>query len=215
MKILLILLISYSFGLADLIQVYRDKGLKAVQQELNNIMKTKSYWDKYLANKDVRYGYYESVNSILIGNKKQKTLTLYKKINDKFISNFSANIFVGEKNGDKQKEGDLKTPIGVYRLTKRLTKLDPFYGPMALVTSYPNMYDRIQKKTGSGIWIHGLPFNQKRDDFTQGCVALGNKKIKLLNSKIDYKKSIFLLSENDFQITSKDDISNILSQIYS
>lgn len=86
---------------------------------------------------------------------------------------------------------------------------------MALVTSYPNLYDKIKKKSGSGIWIHGLPFDEKRDDFTKGCVALNNDKLEKLNSQFDYKKSILLLSENKLKDITKSDISNILYQIFT
>ncbi len=215
MKSLFTIIICCSFVYANFIEIYRSKGINAVQKEFEKIIKTKSYWDNYLKDIDVRYGYYESINSVLVCNKNEKQITLYKKDNKQFIKNFTSSVFIGEKSGDKQKEGDLKTPIGVYKLTARLTKVDSFYGPLALVTSYPNIYDKVQKKSGSGIWIHGLPYNQKRDDFTKGCVALDNKKLKTLNSKINYKKSIILLSEKKLRDTTTDDISSILSQVYT
>ena len=214
MRILFITIMCYCFLSANFIEIYRNNGIDAVQKELERIIKTKKYWDKYLKDIDVRYGYYESINSVLICNKDKKNITLYKKDKKQFIKNFTSSVFIGEKSGDKQKEGDLKTPIGVYKLTAQLTNVDSFYGPLALVTSYPNLYDRIQKKSGSGIWIHGLPYNKKRDNFTKGCVALDNTKLETLNSKINYKNSIILLSETKLRDTTTDDISNILSQIY-
>ena len=59
----------------------------------------------------------------------------------------------GRVEGDKQKQGDLKTPEGVYFLTKVITqKLDFMeYGPHAVALNYPNPADRLRKKTGSGI----------------------------------------------------------------
>ena len=65
--------------------------------------------------------------------------------------------FTGKYDGDKVSAGDRRTPIGIYNLTQKLSTVDPFYGPMAFVTSYPNLYDRIRGKSGDGIWIHGLP----------------------------------------------------------
>jgi murein L,D-transpeptidase YafK len=209
------MLIFYSFSFANFVELYRLQGIDAVTKEFNRVMKTKEYWDNYLKTSDVRYGYYESIDSILICNKNEKRLILYKKKNNQFIQKFSSPVFIGKKEGDKQREGDLKTPLGVYDLTQKLTKLDPFYGPLALVTSYPNLYDMVQKKSGSGIWIHGLPQNQKRDNFTKGCVALDNSKLKSLSSKINHKKSILLLNDNKFKNVTKGDISNILYQIFS
>ncbi len=214
MKLIVILFMFNSFIFASLIEVYRIGGINAVQKQLDKIIQTKSYWGEYLKNHDVTYGYYESIDSVLICNKNKKDLVLYKKNNNKFNKSFSTSVFIGKANGDKQKEGDLKTPVGVYKLTQKLTKIDSFYGPLALVTSYPNLYDKVKKKSGSGIWIHGLPVDEKRDDFTKGCVALENGKLKELNSKIDYKKAIILFSEKELRTTTRDDISNILSQIY-
>ncbi len=214
MKLLIILLFFNSFIYASLVEIYRSGGIDAVQKQLDKIIQTKSYWSKYLKNHDVKYGYYESIDSILVCNKSNKDLVLYKKDNNKFNKSFSTSVFLGKANGDKQKEGDLKTPIGVYKLTNKLTKLDPFYGPLALVTSYPNLYDKVKNKSGSGIWIHGLPQDKKRDNFTKGCVALENEELKDLNSKINYKKSIILLSQKELKTITTNDISNILSQIY-
>jgi len=214
MKIILSILIFNSFICADFIELYRLHGIDAVKKEFDKQMKTKRYWDKYLLNNDVRYGYYESIESVLVCTKRDKEIVLHVRDNKKFKQAFKSSVLIGKKTGDKRKEGDLKTPVGVYKLTKKLTKLDPFYGPLALVTSYPNLYDKVKKKSGSGIWIHGLPFDKKRDNFTKGCVALDNQKLKQLNSKIDYKKSILLLTEDKLAKVSKDDIGNILYQIF-
>jgi murein L,D-transpeptidase YafK len=214
MRFIFGILICYSLSFANFIELYRTQGIYAVKKEFDKLMRTKTYWDKYLKSQDVRYGYYESIDSVLVCNKNEKKLFLYKKNNKHFEQKFSSSVFIGKKEGDKQKEGDLKTPVGVYDLTQRLTKLDLFYGPLALVTSYPNLYDKIQNKNGSGIWIHGLPTDEKRDDFTKGCVALDNDKLETLNSKINYKKTVLLLNENKIKYVKKSDISNILYQIY-
>ena len=214
MKLVFIILVIYASLEANLVELYRLNGIDAVKKELDKIVKTKKYWDGYLKNSDVRYGYYESINSVLICNKNAKDIVLYNKKDKQFKQQFISPVFIGQNHGAKQKQGDLKTPTGVYQLTKRLTNIDPFYGPLALVTSYPNLYDKINKKSGSGIWIHGLPFDEKRDDFTKGCVALNNDKLEKLNSQFDYKKSILLLSENKLQDITKSEISNILYQIF-
>ena len=148
----------YSSSNIDIAQLYNKKGISAVEKYLDEQLKTPSYWQKYLKNYDTSNGYYESIRYVIICQKIYKNITLYDIKNDKQL--LKANVFIGEKNGDKQKEGDLKTPIGAYKLTQKLTKLDPFYGPLALTTNYPNLYDKIQGKTGHGIWIHGVP-NQK------------------------------------------------------
>ncbi len=215
LKLLISLLILNTFVFASIVEIYRTNGIDAVKKELDRLIQTKKYWSGFLKDNDVRFGYYESIDSVLVCNKNNKDLVLYKKDKKSFKKAFNSSIFVGKANGDKQVEGDLKTPIGVYNLTKKLTKVDTFYGPLALVTSYPNLYDKVKKKTGHGIWIHGLPIDEKRDDYTKGCVALDNTKLETLSAQIDHKKSVVLLSQDETKNITVDDISSIISQVYS
>ena len=84
----------------------------------------------------------------------------------------------GRVEGDKQKEGDLKTPEGVYFITRKITqKLDFMeYGPHAFNLNYPNPADRLRRKTGSGIWLHskGQPIHGIT---TRGCLAIDQYEI--------------------------------------
>jgi len=201
----------YSSSL-DLVELYRTKGISAVEKELTHKLQKKSYWDLNLQNKDVKNGYYESIQYVMMCQKDLKDIRLYDtKLQSEL---FNSDVFVGEVNGDKKVEGDLKTPLGAYKLTRKITRLDPFYGSLALVTNYPNSFDKSLGKTGHGIWIHGLPFNQERDDYTQGCIALDNEKIKTLDSKISLEKSILIVSEDKFKEVSRNDISIVLSSIF-
>jgi len=66
------------------------------------------------------------------------------------------------KNGpQKVREGDEKTPIGVYQHHRQPapTKAADFYGSGAFPINYPNEWDRIQGRNGHGIWLHGTPSN--------------------------------------------------------
>lgn len=215
LKQILFLLLSTNFLFADLVDIYRTQGIEAVKQELEKELKKKSYWKQYLKNKDIKHGYYESIQYVIICDKNDKTLKLHKKTNDKFETILTKSVFIGEAQGDKQHEGDLKTPIGAYDLTTKITKLDQFYGPMALVTNYPNTFDKVQNKTGHGIWIHGLPFDNKRDDYTKGCIALENKSIEELDKNINLKNSVLLVGETEHKKVTQNDISVILSGIFS
>lgn len=83
------------------------------------------------------------------------------------------------KNGlGKQQEGDGRTPLGVYRVqTKRSSDALPaFYGYGALTLNYPNALDRMEGRTGSGIWIHGSPPEQyaRAPRASEGCVVAAN-----------------------------------------
>jgi len=196
----------------DIIELYRTKGIMAVEKEIANQLQTKSYWDSKLKNEKVVNGYYESIQYVMICQKDLKDIKLYDTKSKSQL--FNSNVFIGKAKGDKKIEGDLKTPIGVYDITKRITKLDSFYGPLALTTNYPNIYDKSQGKTGHGIWIHGLPMKQKRDNYTQGCIALDNTKIKHLDKKIDIKNSVLVISEKKLKTVSKEDMSIVLSSIF-
>ena len=215
LKQILLLLLFTNFLFADLVDIYRTKGIEAVKLELEKELKKKSYWDKYLKNKDIKHGYYESIKYVIVTEKEQKRLQLHRLKNDKFETLMTKDVFVGKVSGDKKKEGDLKTPTGAYSLTTKITKLDQFYGPMALVTNYPNVFDKAQKKDGHGIWIHGLPFDNIRDDYTKGCIALENGSLTKLDKNINIKNSVLIIGEKKIQKISKKEISTILSSIFS
>jgi murein L,D-transpeptidase YafK len=86
--------------------------------------------------------------------------------------------------GQKQREGDYRTPEGSYRLTRRNAESDFF---LAVQVSYPEPADialarRHGWSPGGAIMVHGLPNTLKysRDrylsnDWTDGCIALSNE----------------------------------------
>ncbi|WP_419782920.1 L,D-transpeptidase Cds6 family protein [Malaciobacter marinus] len=203
-----------TFLFADLIDVYRTQGIDAVKEKLEKQLQEKSYWNNFLEKKDVTYGYYESTKFLILVEKGTKELKVLKNVNNLFSQVVQDDVIVGEKSGDKQVEGDLKTPEGVYELTSKLTKLDSFYGPLALVTSYPNTFDKAMNKKGHGIWIHGMPLDEKREEFTQGCIALDNPNLMNLDKNISLNDALVLISEAKIEKVKKDDISSILSFIY-
>jgi len=214
MKNYLILLLLFTSLNADLVELYRTKGIQSVQQYLENQLTKKEYWNNYLKDKDVSYGYYETIKYILICQKDTNNLQVFEKDTNEFKKLFEHKVLVGKNMGDKKTEGDYKTPTGAYELTKKVQNLDPFYGPIAIVTSYPNIYDKIQKRNGHGIWIHGVPANEKRDPYTKGCIALQNQDITNLDQSIKLDKSILVISDKDLEHVSKDDISTLLSELF-
>lgn len=87
-------------------------------------------------------------------------------------------VSVGINGVGKSKEGDGKTPIGVYFIQKNLpgATLPDLFGVGALTLNYPNAVDAMRNKTGSGIWLHGTPSAQysRAPEATDGCVVLSN-----------------------------------------
>jgi hypothetical protein len=100
---------------------------------------------------------------------------------------------------DKQREGDRKTPLGVYYITGRLagTRLTDFYGPLALPISYPNEWDKLHGRGGSGIWLHGTP----ADSFSRpplssdGCVVLSNRDLDRLAVSVQIGKTPLVIGD--------------------
>ncbi len=97
-------------------------------------------------------------------------------------------ITVGKNGTNKLREGDKKTPLGVYHVTSELPrdKLDAFYGSGAFPLSYPNEWDARQGRNGHGIWLHGTP----RDTYSRpprasdGCVVLANEDLDELAKRV-------------------------------
>ncbi|MGB1226569.1 MAG: L,D-transpeptidase family protein [Poseidonibacter sp.] len=214
-KIIILLCMFINIFANDLVNLYRLQGLSAVEKQLEDSLKDKNYWDNYLENKNVDLGYYETKKYVILTHKEKSELELYE-INDNQSSLITRNsVIVGEKEGDKYLEGDKKTPEGVYELTSKKTNLDQFYGPLALVTSYPNRFDRTLDKKGYGIWIHGMPLeNEEREKYTRGCIALDNPELEKLDKNIDLDNALLLTSDKEFEKAKKEEISLILSSIF-
>jgi L,D-transpeptidase YnhG len=94
----------------------------------------------------------------------------------KLVADYYASV--GKMGVEKNIEGDLKTPLGIYYVTNTLdpNSLKDLYGAGALPINYPNPYDMRRGKTGSGIWLHGVPQAQfaRAPKATDGCVAVSN-----------------------------------------
>ncbi len=96
-------------------------------------------------------------------------------------------ISLGKNGVQKQREGDQKTPIGIYTIVSSREKLPDFYGGGAYPISYPNEWDRRNGRNGHGIWLHGTPSETySRPPFaTDGCVVLTNDDFARLARFVD------------------------------
>jgi len=213
--ILLFVLIS-SLNANSTLTDYRMNGIYNIQKHLDNELTKVEYWNQQLKDLDTKFGYLESYSNILACDKSNSTLSLYiKDNNESYRLKKQYNAYTGKVDGDKIKEGDLKTPIGIYDITKKISKLDSFYGPLAFVTSYPNAYDKYRGRDGSGIWIHGLPTEQERDEYTKGCIAIDNPSIECLDRNIEIDKTLLIIKkEESKEDINKEVLSSILSELY-
>jgi murein L,D-transpeptidase YafK len=111
---------------------------------------------------------------------------LYLFRNDQGRPVFIADYYVsqGRAGAFKEREGDLKTPVGVYRVTSELSaqKIGDFYGKRAFPLNYPNEWDRMQGRNGHGIWLHGVPADTyaRPPRASEGCVVLANQDLDAL-----------------------------------
>ena len=213
-RFMIFLLLSVNIFALDLVTLYRYGGINSVEKELENKLKDISYWQEYFKDKNVDYGFYEFKKYVLVAQKEQSEIAMYEKIGNDYKLVLRNNVIVGENSGDKYTEGDKRTPEGAYELVEKKVGLDSFYGPFALVTSYPNVFDQSLDKNGSGIWIHGMPYNAGREKFTKGCIALDNSELENLEKNLDLNKTVLLTAENTLKKATKEEIALIFSFIY-
>ena len=108
-------------------------------------------------------------------------------------------ISVGKSGLEKNTEGDLRTPLGVYFITSNLDPktLKDFYGSGALPINYPNVLDSKRGKTGNGIWLHGTPPGQfsRAPRATDGCVVLANPDLMEVIRAVEIRTTPVVISQ--------------------
>jgi murein L,D-transpeptidase YafK len=108
-------------------------------------------------------------------------------------------VTIGKAGAGKLKEGDNRTPIGIYTISgfKSPRELGDFYGSGAFTLSYPNEWDTRQGRNGHGIWIHGSPGNtySRAPRASEGCVVLANDDLIRLGQFIEAGKTPVVIAE--------------------
>jgi murein L,D-transpeptidase YafK len=116
--------------------------------------------------------------------KAKRTMLLYR--GDKIIKTYRVALG-GNPIGPKARQGDHKTPEGIYRIDAKNSK-SQFH--VSLHVSYPSEKDQANAKKlglspGADIMIHGLPdkyaylgLMQSHYDWTDGCIAVSNAEIE-------------------------------------
>ncbi len=131
----------------------------------------------------------------LIVEKSSQTLILYQ-MSPHPRELFRVRCSTGKNFGPKTLSGDAKTPEGVYFFTREYEEkyLSPVYGARAFTTDYPNLLDRLARRTGSAIWLHGVdkplaPFD------SNGCVAVGNADLLAISPFITLNRTPIIIVE--------------------
>lgn len=125
-------------------------------------------------------GMLQPVDRVIV-HKATRNMELYR--GGAVVANFRVSLGL-VPTGQKQREGDYRTPEGSYRLTRRNAQSDFF---LAVQVSYPEAADIVLARRngwapGGSIMVHGLPnfLKYPRDrylstDWTDGCIALSNE----------------------------------------
>ncbi len=107
-------------------------------------------------------------------------------------------IAIGKEDGDKERQGDNRTPEGIYFTASPIDgkSLPQKYGPIAIPIDFPNPIDKFSRKTGYGIWLHGVEKDTRVDQakVTEGCVAFYNSDIESLTSWLRPDQAVVVIA---------------------
>jgi len=122
-------------------------------------------------------------------------------------------IATGKVDGDKEKQGDNKTPEGIYFSTGKIPseQLAPQkYGPLAIPLNFPNPMDQVAGKTGYGIWLHGVGDRRIEDArVTEGCVAFQNSEISGLTRWLMPNQGIVVIAKDSLEVNRPEDVHSV------
>ena len=131
----------------------------------------------------------DSVSSILIAETDTSTLHQYIPVPSGLEHGDARYMSVGQNGVGKQRAWDRRTPLGIYFVSEQLdtSRLHEKYGPVAFPLDYPNAWDSFNERTGDGIWIHGVAFNDGRRPplDTDGCIVLPNAELLELQHDLE------------------------------
>lgn len=136
--------------------------------------------------------------NVLVVDAENSRLYVYENQGEQLKLRADYYITQGKLGINKTREGDKKTPIGVYYITSHLDKsrLPDFYGAGALPINYPNEWDKVNGRNGSGIWLHGTPSDSysRPPLASDGCLVLTNQDIQKLFSSVQIGKTPVVIS---------------------
>lgn len=125
----------------------------------------------------------------------------------------SFKIAIGKVDGDKEIEGDNKTPEGIYFAQNHIDggSLPDKYGTLAIPLNFPNPVDQAASKTGHGIWLHGVDRDQRIEEakVTEGCVAFYNSDIARLAGWLKSHQGIIVIARDSTSVNSPMDLAAV------
>ncbi|MDQ7005418.1 MAG: L,D-transpeptidase family protein [Ghiorsea sp.] len=155
--------------------------------------------------------------TVFLVDKARSRLFVYQRNSDgELVRVADEYVVTGAKGGDKKARGDSKTPNGIYRFTtiRHDPALRAQYGPVVFPIDYPNALDKLQGKTGDGIWMHGYPEHKTRrpPQDTRGCFALPNTVLKQMEAYVKPGQTWVVIGEN-FKFVARKQQTDLRSSI--
>lgn len=148
--------------------------------------------------------------AIVVDTQKSRLYLYQNDTNSGGRPRFVADYYIshGKLGADKMREGDKKTPTGVYHVTSSLNpkKVGDFYGTGAFPINYPNEWDKRLGRNGHGIWLHGTPADtfSRPPKASDGCVVLSNTDLDALAKNLQIGLTPVIIS-NSIEWLSFDD----------
>ena len=197
------------------LKAFGDGGTAATGDKIADlrdeaVVRLKGYRSKPSADNVPRYLLQmqpDQKHAVVVDTQKSR---LYLYQNDNGTPRFVADYYItqGKLGSEKLREGDKKTPIGVYHVTSSLSrqKLGDFYGSGAFPINYPNDWDKRQGRGGHGIWLHGTPSDtfSRPPKASDGCVVLTNQDLNALAKSLQVGLTPVIIS-NSIEWLSLDD----------
>jgi murein L,D-transpeptidase YafK len=222
MKADLLAMQAGNFGLLESVRQAYPRSVKRYQQE------AEVRW-QYAHSDENSHHLYLNDSVLKIGHQKHLVLVNLAKSRLYLYENrlgelaLLANYYIsmGTAGSGKQREGDRKTPIGVYHITDWVPgeQLADLYGVGALPLNYPNIWDQALGRTGHGIWLHGTPSDtfSRPPQSSQGCVVLNNQEMQSLVSQfnVGLATPVIILDSSKDMVRMEEERLAVLTEVHA
>lgn len=158
----------------------------------------------------------ESVESVFVAEAAESKFHHYRQSDGKLELAASYYMSVGKNGWGKERNGDMRSPIGTYIVIEQLDteRMHEKYGITAYVLDYPNAWDHRLERTGDGIWVHGVDRRggQRPPRDTDGCIALPNADLAALAGRFHDGETPVLITES-VDYSTQDELHELADEL--
>ena len=138
-------------------------------------------------------------NKVVVADAARSRLYLFDRTEGEWTMWGDWYASIGRGGTAKRREGDGKTPLGVYFTTMWVGDryLPELYGAGALGLNYPNEWDERRRRDGYGIWIHGEPrgLKSRAPRWSRGCLTISNPALEAIEEAIEAQSIPVIIGE--------------------